>query len=144
MADLVYQSLETRNDPRKKELENMEKQKSIIDKKASKLVRKELYCGLGFIVVQTLGFMRLTFWELSWDVMEPICFFVTSLHFAAGYAFFLRTSTEPSFEGLFKRRFKVKQMKMMEVEGFDMEKYKELCQMFGHDFKADFVGHVLK
>ncbi|KAK3038145.1 hypothetical protein RJ639_029599 [Escallonia herrerae] len=130
MEKLISESIAIPNDPRKSELEEMEKQKAVIDQKAESLVRKELYCGLGFLVVQTLGFMRLTFWELTWDVMEPICFFVTSLHFALAYAFFLRTSKEPSFQGYFQRRFRAKQRKLMEVHNFDVEKYDRLCRAF--------------
>lgn len=130
MEQVVFQSIAIPNDPRRKELEQLEKQKAQIDQKAQELVRAELYCGLGFIILQTLGFMRLTFWELSWDVMEPICFFVTSAHFALAYGFFLRTSKEPSFESYFQRRFKVKQEKLMKVHNFDVEKYNELCSAF--------------
>ncbi|PIA55626.1 hypothetical protein AQUCO_00700142v1 [Aquilegia coerulea] len=115
------------NDPRIiQELERMEKEKFAIDKKAEALVRGELWCGLGFLVLQTAGFMRLTFWELSWDVMEPICFYVTSVYFMASYAFFLRTSQEPSFEGFFQSRFKVKQKRLMKEQNFDVEKFNEL------------------
>lgn len=114
------------NDPKIKELEEMEKQKFEIEEKAESLVRKELWCGLGFLMVQTAGFMRLTFWELSWDVMEPICFYVTSMYFMAGYAFFLRTSKEPSFEGFFQSRFSTKQKRLMKAHNFDVERYNEL------------------
>ncbi|PIM98588.1 hypothetical protein CDL12_28927 [Handroanthus impetiginosus] len=130
MEKLIFQSIAMPKDPRKKELENLEKEKALIDRKARSIVQGELYCGLGFLVLQTLGFMRLTFWELSWDVMEPICFFVTSLHFALAYAFFLRTSKEPSFEGYFQRRFKVKQKKLMKTHNFDVERYNKLCEVF--------------
>ncbi|KDP38464.1 hypothetical protein JCGZ_04389 [Jatropha curcas] len=130
MESIISQSTATPNDPRKKQLDHMEQQKAIIDRKARAQVRGELYCGLGFLLAQTLGFMRLTFWELSWDVMEPICFFVTSLHFALAYVFFLRTSVEPSFEGYFQRRFKAKQKKLMEINNFDLEKYIKLRKAF--------------
>lgn len=130
MDQIIFQSIAIPNDPRRKELEQLEKQKAQIDQKAQELVRAELYCGLGFIILQTLGFMRLTFWELTWDVMEPICFFVTSAHFALAYGFFIRTSKEPSFEGYFQRRFKVKQEKLMKVHNFDVEKYNGLCSAF--------------
>lgn len=108
-----------------KELEEMERWKSAIDRKAKKMVQRELWGGLAYLVVQTAAFMRLTFWELSWDVMEPICFYVTSIYFMGGYAFFLRTAKEPSFEGFFESRFRSKQKKLMKCEGFDVEKYKE-------------------
>lgn len=113
-------------DPRRKEFEILEEQKSVIDKKAESLVRRELWCGLAFLMVQTAGFMRLTFWELSWDVMEPICFYVTSMYFMAGYAFFLRTAKEPSFEGFFQSRFSTKQKKLMKANKFDLQRYNEL------------------
>lgn len=130
MEKLLYESIAMPNDPRKQELDKLEKEKAIIDVKAQSLVRCELYCGLGFLVLQTMGFMRLTFWELSWDVMEPICFFVTSLHFALAYGFFIRTSKEPTFESYFRRRFVVKQAKLMKVHKFDVEKYERLKKVF--------------
>ena len=52
------------NDPRLKELEVVEKQNVKIDKKAVILLRLELLGGLGFLVLQIVGFMKLTFWEL--------------------------------------------------------------------------------
>lgn len=126
METMISRSIATPNDPRLKQLDEMEKQKAMIDKKAKAQVQAELFCGLGLLLGQTLGFMRLTFWELSWDVMEPICFFVTSLHFALGYGFFLSTSTEPTFEGFFRRRFKAKQKKLMASHNFDINNYNEL------------------
>ncbi|KAK8580002.1 hypothetical protein V6N13_143142 [Hibiscus sabdariffa] len=130
VANIISESMVLPNDPRRKELEELEEQKSKIDKKAESLVRGELYCGLGVVVVQTLGFMRLTFWELNWDVMEPICFFVTSIHFALAYAFFLRTSTEPSFQSYFQQRFKAKQKKLMRIHCFDLQNYYTLRRRF--------------
>lgn len=130
MNKIISESIASPNDPRRREFEQMEEQKALIDQKAQSLVRGELYFGLGFLILQTLGFMRLTFWELTWDVMEPICFFVTSFHVVLAYGFFLRTSTEPTFEGYFQRRFKVKQKKLMKTHKFDLEKYNKLREVF--------------
>lgn len=113
-------------EPAMKELEEMEKEKAVIDEKADRLARLELWGGLIFLVLQTAAFMRLTFWELSWDVMEPICFFVTSIYFMGGYAFFLRTSKEPSFEGYYKSRFIARQKRLMKLRNFDMARYHDL------------------
>ncbi|KAI4336906.1 hypothetical protein L6164_015380 [Bauhinia variegata] len=126
MESLINESIANPKDPRRSELELMERQKAMMDEKAESLVRRELYFGLGLLMAQTLGFMRLTFWELSWDVMEPICFFFTSLNFGAAYLFFMRTSTEPTFQGYFYRRFMAKQKDVMQKYKFDMEKYNEL------------------
>ncbi|CAN1163749.1 Calcium uniporter protein 4, mitochondrial [Linum perenne] len=132
MESIISQSIAETNDSRKTILEEMHNQKLKIDKKARAQVRAELYCGMGFLAAQTLGFMRLTFWELSWDVMEPICFFATSLYFGLAYTFFLRTSTEPTFEGYFRHRFHVKQSKLMKLHEFDLQKYDQLCTVFNH------------
>ncbi|KAL6641275.1 hypothetical protein ACP70R_019456 [Stipagrostis hirtigluma subsp. patula] len=121
----------TENDPAREELKAMEAQKADIDRDAASLVRRELWCGLAYLVVQTAGFMRLTFWELSWDVMEPICFYVTSMYFMAGYAFFLRTKKEPSFEGFFESRFAAKQKRLMRSRDFDLRRYEELRRACG-------------
>ncbi|XP_057530145.1 calcium uniporter protein 2, mitochondrial isoform X2 [Amaranthus tricolor] len=130
IQSLVTPPVTDPNDPRRQELELLEEQKAEIDQKAEALVRRELWAGLGYMVVQTAAFMRLTFWELSWDVMEPICFYVTSAYFMLGYAFFLRTSKEPSFEGFFQSRFNAKQRKLMESYDFNIERYNELRKAF--------------
>ncbi|KAI3922038.1 hypothetical protein MKX01_005727 [Papaver californicum] len=114
------------NDAQKKELEKMEKEKAQIDARAEALVRRELWGGLAFFTAQTAAFLRLTFWELSWDVMEPICFYVTSMYFMAGYTFFLRTSKEPTLQGFFESRFISKRKQLMKMKNFDIKRFNEL------------------
>ncbi|CAN8277655.1 unnamed protein product [Cochlearia groenlandica] len=126
MAGLIPTHRHTDNVATKQEFEKLKTIKSEIDKKADDLVRRELQAGLGLIMAQTIGFFRLTFWELSWDVMEPICFYVTSIYFMAGYAFFLRTSREPSFEGFYKSRFETKHNRLVRMIGFDIDRFNEL------------------
>lgn len=135
------------DDPRMKELQELEKQKSVIDKKAELHVRRELWLGLGYLVVQTAAFVRLTFWELSWDVMEPICFYITSMYFMGGYAFFLRTSKEPSFEGFFQSRFSAKQKRLFKALDFDEERYNELkkaCDPLSRARAVSFASPALR
>ncbi|KAM0886275.1 hypothetical protein ACQ4PT_029759 [Festuca glaucescens] len=116
------------DEARERELRAMEEQKAAIDATAAAQVRRELWCGLGLLAAQTLGFMRLTFWELSWDVMEPICFYVTSIYFMSGYTFFMRTATEPSFEGFYRSRFASRQRRLMRDRRFDVARYNALKQ----------------
>lgn len=131
IESIIPQSKPTLSDPLRGELKTLEDQKAEIDQQAMAQVRRELWCGLGFLVIQTAGFMRLTFWELSWDVMEPICFYVTSLYFMAGYTFFLRTAKEPSFEGFFHSRFASKQKRLMKASNFDSNRFNELKKAVG-------------
>ncbi|CAD5174023.1 unnamed protein product [Musa acuminata subsp. malaccensis] len=126
IESMIPPSLSSQSDPRSRELKAMEEKKAEIDVKAEALVKREMWCGLAFLALQTAGFMRLTFWELSWDVMEPICFYVTSLYFMAGYAFFLRTSRDPSFEGFFESRLAAKRKRLMKARNFDVNRFNEL------------------
>ncbi|KAL1204299.1 Calcium uniporter protein 3 [Cardamine amara subsp. amara] len=134
MAGLIPTLEPTRDAMTRQEFEQLEIIKTDIDKRADDLVRRELWAGLGLIMAQTVGFFRLTFWELSWDVMEPICFYVTSTYFMAGYAFFLRTSKEPSFEGFYKSRFETKQKHLIKILDFDIDRFTKLQKMHRPDF----------
>lgn len=49
---------------------------SKVHSSANSSARFYLWAGLFLLVFQLAAFIRLTFWELSWDVMEPIGFFV--------------------------------------------------------------------
>ena len=42
-------------------------------------------------------FLRLTFFELSWDVMEPISYFFSSLWGIVAYAYFMASPLEHNF-----------------------------------------------
>ncbi|WOL06054.1 calcium uniporter protein 3, mitochondrial-like [Canna indica] len=128
IENMIPMSLSHENDPSREELMKMEEKKAEIDREAAAQVRKELWCGLGFMVAQTAALMRVTFWELSWDVMEPICFYLTSIYFMAGYGFFLKTSKEPSFESFFVSRFATKQRQLMKAYNFDLSRFNELQQ----------------
>lgn len=131
IAKAIESVLPLLDDRCSEELQEMEKQKAEIDLVAKKLVHRELWCGFGFLSLQTAALMRFTFWDLSWDVMEPICFYLTSIYFLSGYAFFLRTKTDPTFEGFFQARFKTRQKRLMKNRNFDMERLKELRMIAG-------------
>ncbi|KAJ0234368.1 Calcium uniporter protein 3 [Hirschfeldia incana] len=129
VAGLIPTNEPTGDAVTRQEFEQLEIVKSDIDKRAEDMVRRELMAGLGFVVAQTIGFFRLTFWELSWDVMEPICYYVSSTYFMAGYAFFIRTATEPTFQGFYKSRFQTKQKRLIKMLDFDIDRFTKLQKM---------------
>ncbi|KAJ0975539.1 hypothetical protein J5N97_017504 [Dioscorea zingiberensis] len=114
------------NDPRRVELKKLQERKEEIDMLAHKQVRQILWSGLGFFVVQIGLFFRLTFWEFSWDVMEPIAFFTTTTGLLVGYAYFLFTSRDPTYQDLMKRLFVSRQRKLYQKHNFNMERFMEL------------------
>ncbi|KZV39825.1 Coiled-coil domain-containing protein 109A isoform 1 [Dorcoceras hygrometricum] len=114
------------DDPSKDELKNLQEKKEEIDMLAHKQVRRILWTGLGLAVVQVGLFFRLTFWEFSWDVMEPIAFFTTTTGIVIGYAYFLITSRDPSYQDLLKRLFLSRQRKLIKKRNFDIQRFMEL------------------
>ncbi|GJU64140.1 calcium uniporter protein 6, mitochondrial-like protein [Tanacetum coccineum] len=114
------------DDPQKEELKKLQAKQEEIDVLAHKQVRNILWGGLGLLLAQASLFFRLTFWEFSWDVMEPITFFTTSAGLIVGYAYFLYTSKDPSYQDLMKRLFLSRQRKLIKRYKFDAERFKEL------------------
>ncbi|KAL2470841.1 Calcium uniporter protein 5 [Abeliophyllum distichum] len=108
------------------ELMRLQKKKEEIEMLAHKQVRRILWTGLGLSVLQVGLFFRLTFWEFSWDVMEPIAFFTTATGIVIGYAYFLITSKDPSYQDLLKRLFLSRQRKLVKKHNFDIQRFVEL------------------
>lgn len=122
------------DDPRWNELQKLQERKDQIDLQAHKQVRRYLWVGLGASVMQVALFFRLTFWEFSWDVMEPIAFFTTATGIVIGYAYFMFTSRDPTYQDLLKRLFINRQRKLIKRQGFDVSRYIELqrqCKLPG-------------
>uniref|UniRef100_A0A6V7QRI3 Calcium uniporter protein C-terminal domain-containing protein n=1 Tax=Ananas comosus var. bracteatus TaxID=296719 RepID=A0A6V7QRI3_ANACO len=113
-------------DPRREELKQLQQKKEEIDGLAHKQVRRILWSGLGFFVAQIGVFFRLTFWEFSWDVMEPIAFFATTSGLLVGYSYFLITSRDPTYQDFMERLFCSRQKKLYQKQNFDVERYIEL------------------
>ena len=66
------------------ELEHMQK-------KAARRTRFLTWLGLGLMGAQFGLLARLTWWEYSWDIMEPVTYFVTYGTAMAMYAYFVVT-----------------------------------------------------
>ncbi|KAG5081169.1 hypothetical protein GLYMA_02G238500v4 [Glycine max] len=130
VVDLVRSAvplaLTAEDDPMREELKKLVEKKEEIDSLAHKQVRHILWSGLGFGVITVGLFFRLTFWEFSWDVMEPITYFTTSTGLVVGYAYFLFTSRDPTYQDFMKRLFFSRQRKLHMRYNFDVDRFKEL------------------
>ncbi|CAI9093788.1 OLC1v1029364C1 [Oldenlandia corymbosa var. corymbosa] len=101
------------NDPCKDEMNQLQEKKEQVDRLAHKQVCYIMWTGLGLAMIQVGLFFRLTFWEFSWDVMEPIAFFTTTTGIVIGYAYFLFTSRDPTYQDFMKRLFLLRQKKLI-------------------------------
>lgn len=126
MANVLPLSLLGEDDQRRMELAALVMMKEEIDRKAHKQMRLVLWAGLCGLTVQMLVFFRLTFWELSWDVMEPIAFFATTTGIICGYTYFMVTSRDPSYRDFMQRIYHSRQRKLFRKQNFDIKRYKEL------------------
>ncbi|KAJ6421818.1 hypothetical protein OIU84_026855 [Salix udensis] len=119
-------ALTPEDNPAREELKILQEKKEEIDVLAHKQVRRILYSGLCLAFIQVGLFFRLTFWEFSWDVMEPVAFFGTAGSVVIGYAYFLITARDPTYQDLMKRLFLSRQRKLFKKLNFDVERFKEL------------------
>ncbi|KAG9154373.1 hypothetical protein Leryth_000815 [Lithospermum erythrorhizon] len=130
VVDLVRKavplSLLPEDDPNQDEMNQLHEKMEEIDMLAHKQVRRILWTGLGLSVIQVGLFFRLTFWEFSWDVMEPIAFFTTATGILIGYAYFLFTSRDPTYQDFMKRLFLSRQRKLIKMHNFDVQRFVEL------------------
>lgn len=114
------------DDSVKEELKRLQEKKEEIDVLAHKQVRRILVSGMVLALLQVGLFFRLTFWEFSWDVMEPVAFFTTMVSLVISYGYFLMTSRDPTYQDLMKRLFLNRQRKLLKKYNFDCTRFKEL------------------
>jgi calcium uniporter protein, mitochondrial len=69
----------------------MFQKKQSIDLVASRQTSVLTWVGLGLMSVQFGILARLTWWEYSWDIMEPVTYFVTYGTAMAVYAYYVLT-----------------------------------------------------
>eukprot|EP01133_Synstelium_polycarpum_P001531 gene1531-1787_t len=103
--------------------------KSAIDSKANRSAHRVVWLGLGYLVVQAGIIGRLTWWDLSWDIMEPVTYFVSFGTVLIGYTYFTLTKTEYTFEALNATLFKRKQAKFIRKQNFPIDEFNRLCAL---------------
>jgi len=112
----------------KAELKPFQEQRTLLERKAHRHANTIIFFGLGYCVLQFLAIGRLTWWELSWDVMEPVTYMLTFGTALIGYTFFVATGSEYTYEGLKKTLQHRKLDKLIKKTHFDEVKFSQLSQ----------------
>ena len=73
------------------ELKPLEDLKTEIDRKSAQRTTAVVWGGLGYMALQFGLLARLTWWEYSWDIMEPVTYFVGYGTAMVAYAYFVLT-----------------------------------------------------
>lgn len=112
----------------KNELDPLEEQKKELDLWAEKRTTLITWVGLGAMSVQFGVLARLTWWEYSWDIMEPVTYFVTYGTAVAAYAYFVLTKQEYVYNDAAKRSWLMSFHKKADKHRWDVERYNKLKQ----------------
>ena len=82
------------------ELSVLQARKDELDRMAYLPIRRWFHVGWVALVFQLLFYMRLTFVELSWDIMEPAAYFTTNAISLALFGYFVLTMTRPKLSDM--------------------------------------------
>ncbi|KAI8818294.1 uncharacterized protein EV422DRAFT_580053 [Fimicolochytrium jonesii] len=108
------------------ELGPLAETKRMLDEKAHKTGVRMAWAGLAALCTQFGLMARLTWWEYSWDVMEPISYFLGAGTGILGYMFYVLTSREYTYETLTEVTVTRHQMRGYKRAKFDYDRYLEL------------------
>lgn len=86
------------------------------------------YALLAGLAAQWGILFRLTYWELSWDVIEPVGFFVGGCSSLLSFAWFLRTQRDFSYETMHKRFMSGYERRAFEKADFNVQEFNRLKQ----------------
>ncbi|KAL6045216.1 Calcium uniporter protein [Balamuthia mandrillaris] len=118
-----------------KELEELEQQLQPMNEQVQELQRKakkraDFWMGtsMAWLVLQGALVARLTWWELSWDIMEPITYMITFTTITGGLAYFIATKTEYTYEALRETLTRRRLEKLTRRHGFDQDRFNKLQQ----------------
>eukprot|EP00088_Acartia_fossae_P012847 TRINITY_DN16646_c0_g1_i1.p1 TRINITY_DN16646_c0_g1~~TRINITY_DN16646_c0_g1_i1.p1 ORF type:complete len:349 (-),score=50.16 TRINITY_DN16646_c0_g1_i1:579-1625(-) len=120
----LIKELETLKD----ELKPLEAQKQELEEWAEKRTAAFTWIGLGLMSVQFGVLARLTWWEYSWDIMEPVTYFVTYGTAIGAYSYFVLTKQEYIFNDVAKRSWLLSFHKKADKHKWDIERYNQLKQ----------------
>ncbi|XP_049314106.1 uncharacterized protein LOC105227159 isoform X1 [Bactrocera dorsalis] len=108
------------------EISPLEMEKQELAKLAQRKTVVATWVGLSLMAVQFGVLARLTWWEYSWDIMEPVTYFVTYGTTMALYAYYCLTKSEYTYETVRDRLFLITMHKKAKRKSFDIEKYNQL------------------
>ena len=119
---------EKRMEELKHELEPLEKQKNDYEARLSRYRSWMLGSGLFLLLFQFGVFVRLTYWELSWDVMEPIAYFTSLIYGIVLFTYSLWTKENFEIPNVSSKmaQFVIRKRHVK----YDKERYSQLLKEF--------------
>lgn len=110
----------------KDEIQPMEKSRQELSLIAKKHTNRMVWLGLGLMGIQAGIMARLTWFDYSWDIVEPISYFVSYSAVVGTYAYFVLTRKEYDYASATDRIFLRNFHKNAIKNHLDISKYNEL------------------
>jgi len=110
------------------EMNDFENQYQQAKRRAESRSRMIVASGLILLCCQLAAFVRLTYYEFSWDVMEPISYFVGLMNAITVYIYYLWNRRDFSYEG-WERSLEGKHTEdYLRRRGVDIDRYSALVR----------------
>ena len=110
------------------EYDQMREKVVLAEKKAARRATQLLYGGFIVLIAQLAVFVRFTYVEFSWDVMEPISYFVGLANVIMGYMYFMYTQRDFSFGTWQNQMMRSAMDKQLKTGKFDVTKYEQMAR----------------
>lgn len=123
---LKERQLLERLDNLKQELSPLEKMKAQLARTADFHSSKVVWTGMALLSVQGGALAWLTWWVYSWDVIEPVTYFITYATSIGAFAYYVLTKQDYIYPDAKDRQFLNYFHKAASKKKFNVEKYNEL------------------
>ena len=100
--------------------------KKRLDLKGESSATRFMWLLAGGMFIQAGVVARLTWWELSWDVMEPITYILTFSTSIFTFAYFTVLKREYTYEGIWERLARKRKLKLYLKNNFDIKQYESI------------------
>ncbi|XP_005082871.1 calcium uniporter regulatory subunit MCUb, mitochondrial isoform X1 [Mesocricetus auratus] len=110
----------------KEQLQPLEQVKARIEARSEAKTSGLLWAGLALLSVQGGALAWLTWWVYSWDIMEPVTFFLTFANSMVFFAYFIITRQNYTYSSVRSRQFLQFFHKKSQQQCFDVEQYNKL------------------
>ncbi|KAG7486087.1 hypothetical protein JOB18_024754 [Solea senegalensis] len=110
----------------KQELSPLEKMKAQLSRTAEFKTSRVLWAGMALLSVQGGALAWLTWWVYSWDVMEPVTYFITYATSIGAFSYYVLTKQDYVYPEAKDRQFLHYMYKGASKKKFSVKRYNEL------------------
>ncbi|XP_054447600.1 calcium uniporter regulatory subunit MCUb, mitochondrial [Pteronotus mesoamericanus] len=110
----------------KGQLQPLEQMKARIEARSQAKTSGVLWAGLALLSIQGGALAWLTWWVYSWDIMEPVTYFITFANSMVFFAYFIVTRQDYTYSAIKSRQFLHFFHKKSKRQHFDVVQYNKL------------------